>query len=130
MATCNNLLSRPGLADDEHISIGLGEVQHSATHHIHRGGYPKNAGLDRLLILQFGLQGIEFKRQSPLLDSAPDGSEELVGSKRLLDEVVGPVPHCPNGHAYVAMPRDKNDGHVGIQLMQSLLQLQTIHTAH
>jgi ABC-type uncharacterized transport system substrate-binding protein len=37
----------------------------------------------------------------------------LVGGERFFDEVVGAVPHGPDGHAHVAVSRDKNDGDVG-----------------
>src|SRR5215208_3818813 len=127
-AARNELLSRPGLADDEHICIGPGEIQHIAADDIDGAGYTRNASRDPLLVVQLGLQVVDLERQSSLLGSALDSSQELVGGERFFDEVVGALPHGPDGHAHVAVSRDKNDGDVGVQIVQSFLQFQSVHS--
>ncbi|GJE46261.1 hypothetical protein AEGHOMDF_5462 [Methylobacterium soli] len=122
----HHLLARTGLAEHEHVDIGLGHLAHQASqpHDLRRNAQEGRIRLDR---------SVEAGAQPPILvgepapvERAPDGGHEGIGRIGLGQEIVGAVAHGADRHPDVAVAGDQDDGQVRIGTGDALEQAEPV----
>jgi len=75
-------------------------------------------------------QHTQFLGQGPALQRALHGGHQVLGRKRLFDEIVGAVAHGVHGQGHVAMAGDQHHWQVGVLRAQGAQQAHAAHARH
>ena len=123
-------LSSAGLTIDQHMSIGLPQIQNVFAQLPH-GGRVSSQFLNQLTpIRQLAAQSPIIKRQPPRCSRLTDDRSHIIGVKRLFEKVKRPKTHRLNGHRHITVSSNHHHRQSAITAHQFLQQAQTIHPRH
>jgi hypothetical protein len=80
-AARHQLLAGAGLAEDQHVGIGAGHVEHQPAQALHRRGTADEFCFDRLVASELAAQVVDLQAQRAFFQRALDHLCELLGEK-------------------------------------------------
>jgi hypothetical protein len=123
-------LARPRLAVDQHVPVGLAEVEDVLAQPLHHRRRPDellhDAGAVRQLAPERPVVEREAARGGRLLGQLG----HAVGVEGLLEEVVGADLHRLDRHRHVAVAGDEDDGQPAVDAHQLLQERHAVHAGH
>ena len=123
-------LAGTGFAVDQHVAIGLPQIEDILAQTLHRRG-----GADEFLhhhraVRQFAPQGAVIKGHTPRIAGAFDQLGHPVGVEWLFQKIEGADPHRLDGHRHIAVSGDHDHRQTAIQTHQLFQERHAVHTRH
>ena len=122
-------LANPGLALQQHIDIGRGQLAQGSAQALHHRSLADQGPV----VLGLGGQGAQLavlQHQASLFESPPDAGDQPLGRIGLGDEVVDAVVHGLHRLGDIGMAGDQDDGQVAVLVLEPAKQLAAVHARH
>ncbi len=126
-AAGDQFLAGAGLAFDEHVGRGVGDVGDQLAQRLHRRRTADQPGLQGLAPGQLATQLADLAAEPAVLQGAPRHVHQALGGEGLFHEVVGAVAHGLHRHGDVAVAGDQHHRQLRVLLAQAGQQLQAVH---
>ena len=126
-AARDEFLAGAGFALDQHVGGAVGEPGDHLPDALHREGVADQARFDLVAAFEAVAQVAHLDDEAALLERAAHDFDEILGRKRLLDEVVGAVLHRLHGHRDVAVAGDQDDGQFGVDGLHLAQEGHAVH---
>ena len=123
-------LAGAGFAVDQHMAIGLAQIQNILAHPVHQ-----RRGADQLFhqhgaVAQLPPQGAVVQRQAAALAGLFRQFGHPVGVEGLFQKIIGPDPHRLYRHRHIAVAGDQNDRQSAVHAHQAFQERHAIHAGH
>jgi hypothetical protein len=127
-AARDRFLAGAGLADDQRVDIGMGHKEDEAADLLHQRRTSDEPRFDVVALMEAAAQTCDLQRQPAFFKRAPDDVDEVLGRKRLLDDIIGAAAHRLDRQRRIAMAGDHDDRQIGIEPLRELQELQPVRT--
>ena len=126
----DQLLAAPRFSHDQHVGGGILDVGEELAQPLDGRMGAEQAGSRPALGLQFAAQLPVLQHQAPLVTGSAHHLQQLLSTKRLLDEIVGPQAHGLYRGGDVAVPREQDHRQLGVAAHGFLEQGDAVHAGH
>ncbi len=123
-------LAAAGIAPDQHIDVGAGQLQHLAAQVVHGAGNAQQHRFDTALAGELLAQLAVFADQSALVLGAAHAVQQAFGCEGLLDEIIGALTQRLHRHGHVAMAGDHDHRQFRVQRDQAFQQAEAVQVRH
>lgn len=125
-AAGDQLFAGAGLAFDQHVGRGVGNVGDQFAQVLHGRRAANDPALQAALFDQLAAQGDHLTGQAALLQRAADHVDQALGREGLFHEVVGAVAHGADRHVDIAVAGDQHHRQAAVAGLEAVEQLQAI----
>jgi len=123
-------LAAAGLATDQHVDVGPGQLQHLASQVIHGAGHAQQLRFDTSLAGELLAQLAVLADQPALVHRAAYAVEQAFRGEGFFDEVVGALAQRLHRHGHVTVAGGHDHRQVGIQFDQPFEQAEAVEIGH
>ncbi|MNQ84837.1 hypothetical protein D3C85_999770 [compost metagenome] len=125
-AACNQFLAGAGLAFDQHVGRGIGNVGDQFPQVLHGRRATDDPPFEGVALGQLPTQRRDFSRQAALLQGAAGDVHQAFGGEGFLHEVVGAVAHGLHRHGNIAVASDQHHRQAAVAGLEAFQQGQAV----
>ena len=126
----DDFLAGPGIADDQRIGIRCPDRADPVAEIHHDLGPAGQARLQVVPLARHGPETPVFEHQAAPVHRPTDDAGEMLGGERLLQEVVGSLPHRLDRQLHVAVPGDQDDRDFAVEVADPMQERHPVRSRH
>ena len=122
--------SGAGFAFDQHMAVGLPQIEDILAQAIHHGAGPDQFFHNRAAIRQFAAQCASIEHQAAGVRGLFGQLGHPVGVERFFQKIIGPEAHRLDRHGHIAMPGDHDYRQGTVHAFDLFQELHPVHARH
>ena len=128
--TGGKVLARAGFADDQQVHAGLCRRPDLFSRLAHDLRTPRQDRLEFVRSPGAGAQSANFQGQRPLFQRLSGHGDQMCGSERLFDEIIGTTAHGLHRQLDIAMAGHQDHRHIGVDFQYPAEKRDAVHARH
>ena len=125
-AAGDHFLAGTGLAHDQHIDGGAGDIENQLADPRHLRRAADQARFEIVAVIEPAAQRFDFEHQRAFFQRTADDLDQIGGRKRLLHEVVGAVAHRLDRQRHIAVAGNDDHRQIGVEGIDAFEQRHAI----